>query len=91
MLLIDPETGSVIDANAAACRFYGYSMRELLSKNTADIMQSPGGDIGNTFQAALSEKQKYFVLKHRLSSGELRDVEVYRMPLPLRAAWSFFP
>jgi PAS domain S-box-containing protein len=31
-LLIDPEGGDIIDANPAACEFYGYSLKELKAK-----------------------------------------------------------
>ena len=30
MLLIEPESGRIIDANKAACHFYGYSKETML-------------------------------------------------------------
>ena len=32
-LLIDPTTGAIVDANDAACRFYGYSRADLTNLN----------------------------------------------------------
>ena len=29
MLVIDPQTGDIVDANSKACEFYGYSRDEL--------------------------------------------------------------
>jgi PAS domain S-box-containing protein len=37
MLMIEPESGSILDANPSACAYYGYSKDELLSMNNADI------------------------------------------------------
>ena len=38
-LLIDPETGSIVDANPAAQDFYGYSLDEFRSMRIQDINQ----------------------------------------------------
>lgn len=41
MLVIDPETGRILNANPSACVFYGYDMSELLSLNVQDINMLP--------------------------------------------------
>jgi len=40
-LLIDPETGRIVEANPAACEFYGYSRDELVSRSITDINSLP--------------------------------------------------
>jgi len=35
-------------------------------------------------QLALSEKRNYFLFRHRLADGTIRDVEVYSGPIPLK-------
>jgi PAS domain-containing protein len=37
MLLIDPKTADIVDANPAACSFYGWGHEELTSKKITDI------------------------------------------------------
>jgi len=36
-LLINPENGQIVDANTAACNFYGYPKAQLLLKKIADF------------------------------------------------------
>ena len=41
MLLIEPDSGAIVDANAAAAKFYGYSKEQLLCLNIRDVNQLP--------------------------------------------------
>ncbi len=80
-LIIDPIEGSIIEANNAACTFYGYSKKDLLSKNISDINTLPENQLAEEFKQATTEEKMYFNFSHRLSSGEIRDVEVYTGPI----------
>ena len=82
-LLIDPDTGQILKANQAAASFYGYSLETLQQFNISDINQLDPAEIATEMQAALSEQRNYFVFPHRLSSGEVRQVEVYSSPIDL--------
>ena len=37
MLLIEPITGRIIDANPSACSFYGYTKEELMNMYVQDL------------------------------------------------------
>jgi PAS domain S-box-containing protein len=37
MLLIDPLTGDIINANPAACAYYGYTLKEINGLKISDI------------------------------------------------------
>ncbi len=37
MVLVDPDSGVIVDANRAASRFYGYTPLELCGKKITDI------------------------------------------------------
>ncbi len=37
MLLVEPKSGRILDANNAASQFYGYSVKQLKSMSTAEI------------------------------------------------------
>ncbi len=75
-LLINPETFSIEDCNKEACRFYGHSYRKMRSMQISDLNILPPEAIIEEMQAAVTEKKNYFYFSHRLSSGEIREVEV---------------
>jgi PAS domain S-box-containing protein len=81
MLLIDPETGAVLDANPAACNFYGYSYANILNMNIGQINILTKSEIMKEMVDAKNENRKQFFFKHRLANGEIRDVEVYSGPI----------
>ncbi|MDX9975048.1 MAG: PAS domain S-box protein, partial [FCB group bacterium] len=76
MFLIDPADGSIVDANAAALNFYGYSREQILAMNIGDINTLPFSKIRQVMQAVHNENGKRFEFQHRLADGSLRDVEV---------------
>jgi len=80
-LLVDPETGAIADANAAACRYYGFSREELRRKRLADIETLSPGQVSERIEKARSEGGSHFVVSHRLASGEERPVEVFSGPV----------
>jgi len=81
MLLINPETGEIIDANPKACRYYGWSTTELCAKNISEINTLSNEDVIAEMQNAKLENRNHFFFRHRLASGEIRDVEVYSGPI----------
>ena len=80
-LLIDPTDGSIVDANPSACRFYGYPLETLRSMRISDINTLPLDEIKAEMARAASEERLYFRFRHRIASGEIRDVEVYSGPI----------
>ncbi len=77
MLLIDPATGEIVDANPAASRFYGYPHDVLTGMTIAEINTLNEGEVAAEMEHALAERRNYFVFRHMLANGEVRDVEVY--------------
>ena len=74
--LIDPDTGQIVDANSAACKFYGYSQDEIRKLTVGDI-NIAGLDVARTsLRAALQNEGLEFSFHHKLASGEIRQVEV---------------
>lgn len=76
MIIIDAETGNIDDANLAACDYYLYSKKELLSMNISDINISTQKEISKEIEKAELENRKFFRFRHKLFNGEIRDVEV---------------
>lgn len=81
MLIIDPEAGTIEDASPGACTFYGYSREELQGKTIGEISLSSPEETFERLQVAKSQQRKYFDFRHRLASGEVRDVEVCSGPI----------
>jgi len=83
MLLIEPITGHIIEANDAAVAFYGYSREEFQALSIHDINTLSKDDVDAARNKALSGKQNSFEFKHQLSTGEIRDVEVHVSSVPM--------
>lgn len=83
MLLIDPATGAIVDANQAAAAFYGYPRSTLRTMKIDDINQLKPEQVAALRQRALKEEQNYFIFPHRLANGDVRTVEVHSSPIEL--------
>ena len=83
MLLIDPEDGTIRDANDAAVSFYGYPESELIGKPIQAINAASDEAVAADRTRARDEQGNYFVFDHELASGDRRTVEVHSTPVPL--------
>jgi PAS domain S-box-containing protein len=83
-LLIDPESGVIVDANPAAAEFYGYPLQELRRLRITDLNILPPTQVAAEMASALTEQCTYFRFPHKLASGAIRDVEVHSGPVDLR-------
>ena len=84
MLLIDPDSAAITDANPAACAYYGWSREELKKRRIDEINTLTSEEVIAEMQLARSERRNHFFFKHRLADGTIRDVEVYSGPLTLK-------
>lgn len=75
-MLVDPASGVIVDANQAACAFYGYTVAELTSKSVYDINVAGKEAALDALRDAMSNDPLEFNVAHRLASGEVRQVEV---------------
>ncbi|HUP62661.1 MAG TPA: PAS domain S-box protein [Thermoanaerobaculia bacterium] len=80
-LLIDPQTGAIVDANMAACDYYGYTRDELLAMRIWDINIRSEDELRHEMSRASSKERTYFHFRHMRASGEIRDVEVHTGPI----------
>jgi diguanylate cyclase (GGDEF)-like protein/PAS domain S-box-containing protein len=76
-IIFDSETGCVMDANTAACRFYGHSRREFLNLKIQDLNMMP-----IDLQAQDQEIQQngdilLLAVPQRMKNGETRRMDIY--------------
>jgi len=82
-IIIEPETLGIIDANEAALKFYGYG-ETLKNFKINDIVMLPEDQIKKAVSQSLKSPQIYY-FRHKLASGELRDVEIYTNVITVRS------
>lgn len=76
LIIVDPESGEIVDVNKAACDFYGYSSEEFIGINIKEINTLSQTEIHIKMQEAFDLNKTFFHFKHRLANGTIRDVEV---------------
>lgn len=81
--VLDVASMRIVDANPAAVMFYGWPREELIGKPLAEITVLPESSVRDMIEAAEDERRNFFVSRHRLRSGVVRDVEVHSSPIEL--------
>ncbi|MBN1968660.1 MAG: PAS domain S-box protein [Candidatus Delongbacteria bacterium] len=79
MMLIDPDTGLILDVNEAAKNFYGYE--KLSGKLISEINTLTPQEVSEEMKKAKNEHRNYFDFRHKLANGDIRDVEVFSYPM----------
>ena len=83
-LLVDSQDGKIVDANPAACSFYGFSRDQLRQKSIFDIQLSPSKKIEDFLANNLADNHTSpLVVTQKLASDETRTVEIYSSPIEI--------
>ena len=77
MLIINPATRCIVDANPAAARFYGHGEAQLRGMPLSRIDRSGGRGEDAWVTAVGQAEGAPLKLRHELADGQHRDVEVY--------------
>ncbi len=83
MLVIDPVTDEIKDANRAACGFYGCDPDEITGMKITDIEFTAESSGDRELAEDDNNRTERFLFKHRSAGGDIRDVEVFRAPLTI--------
>lgn len=75
-LIIDPDTGRILDANPAAAKFYGWPVKQLKQMKIQDINTLSPDEIREEMERARSLHRVSFEFRHRCADGSIRDVAV---------------
>lgn len=81
MFLIDSHTGDIVDSNAAASDFYGYTVEQLTSMNISQINTLSPAEVADRLAEIKQQRKRSFEFTHKLASGEFRNVQVYSGPM----------
>ncbi len=85
MLVIDPDTGVILDYSRGAAEFYGYP--SLAGMNIHQLNTLSNEEIQHEMNLARTENRSFFSFQHRRADGSLREVQVNSYPM-LRAGRS---
>jgi diguanylate cyclase (GGDEF)-like protein/PAS domain S-box-containing protein len=80
MLLVEPSSGEIVEANRAASTYYGLPPEQLTGMATKRMSTSPAEIIERNTQQALRGECSVFSDRIRLASGEERNVEAHTSP-----------
>ena len=83
-VLVDPATSVIVNVNEGAAAFYGYTIAEMSGKHLSEINVShTREEIAERTRQAGERATTYSHTRHRLASGEIRDVDIYASPVAL--------
>ena len=82
-LLVEPASGRIVDANAAAVRYYGYPLETIRTMTVFQINTLPPADVLAAMALARGGQKDTFYFQHRLASGEPREVEIHSGPITI--------
>ncbi|MBB1073197.1 PAS domain S-box protein [Rhodoferax sp. 4810] len=82
-LVINPQSRCIVDANSAAVAFYGYTHPQLTALTITDIILLSNDALQQQLSAVIDGTQRQFHCQHRLASGEVRQVEIYSVPIQI--------
>ncbi|RRR68025.1 MAG: GAF domain-containing protein [Candidatus Viridilinea halotolerans] len=83
MLLVDPDDGTIVDANIAAVRFYGYDLDSLRKMKITAINMLTDEDAHHKAHVTHHQQRNCIRFRHQLATGAVRDVEVYSGPIQM--------
>ena len=83
MYIVDPENTRIVDANSAALAFYGWNYKEFTSKSIADISFTGIDQILKNIELTKTNQRRHYFFRNRLSTGEIRNVEVFSSPIKI--------
>ena len=76
-LIIEPDSGSITDANEAAAEFYGWTREQLQQMRLQDINTLSPQEIKQEMEKARASKRFHSEFHHRRADGAIRNVEVF--------------
>ncbi len=81
ILLLDPDTGKIEDANKTAVEYYGYSPEEFKKLTFQNLSILDNDSVNYKLNKILDGARRMIPLRQKLKNGRIKDVEVYPTPV----------
>ncbi len=76
-LVIDPETGDIVNANQAAANYYGWSREQLQKMKIQQLNTLSDDEVKKELNNIVKLQKGFFEYRHSRADGSIRDVEIY--------------
>jgi two-component system cell cycle sensor histidine kinase/response regulator CckA len=83
-IILDPDTGAILDANDAAVQYYGWTREELKHMKIYQINTLSPEKVKVEMERVRSESRVHFEFRHRRADGSIRDVEVFSSKIEIK-------
>jgi PAS domain S-box-containing protein len=90
MMLVDPNSYAIIDANPATSAYYGYSIEELKNMHLWDLESGNREQLKEFLKTLTPKHNSSFYRSHQLRSGEVREMEIRSSPVEMAEGAVFF-
>lgn len=82
-MLLDSDTGMILDVSEGALLFYGYKRNEFVKLNITDINQFSKEEVEAEIENAKKLKRNYFIFPHKLMNDSIEKVVVNSYPFKI--------
>jgi diguanylate cyclase (GGDEF)-like protein/PAS domain S-box-containing protein len=82
-LVVEAASGRIVDANPAACAFYGHSSAAMRQLALGELSAEPIEDSARALPGLVTQGGGTFVRPHTTAGGEVREVEVHCNPIQI--------
>jgi PAS domain S-box-containing protein len=83
-IILDPDTGVILDANDAAAQYYKWTREELKHMKIYQINTLSTEEVNVEMERVRSKRRIRFEFRHRRADGSIRDVEVFSSKIEIR-------
>ena len=77
-LIVDPDSGNILEANKAAAVFYGWEVEQLQQMNISQLSHIPLPEVNIAVDTPAAAASTFSEVKQINSRGEIVDVEIFR-------------
>jgi diguanylate cyclase (GGDEF)-like protein/PAS domain S-box-containing protein len=82
-MVLDAASGRIVDANPAACAFYGHDSSAMRQLALRDLSALALDEAARALPGVLSQGGGSFIRQHKTAGGEVREVEVHCNPITI--------
>ncbi|NTU96473.1 MAG: PAS domain S-box protein [Chlorobiaceae bacterium] len=84
MMILDPETGNIVDVNDASSDFYGWSREQLLRMNVITLNIDTPEESRKRLEGWKHTDRRTFTVRHRIADGSICDIEIFGQKIRLK-------